>query len=50
MDRIEWAVSRESARHELAALIGRFAPVDGGHQTAIPSLSFYKYSCPADLG
>lgn len=44
------AASRETARRELAALIGRFAPCDGGHQTAIPSLSFYRCSAPVDLG
>ncbi|WP_179402151.1 AraC family transcriptional regulator [Burkholderia guangdongensis] len=50
MDMTEMAVSREPAQRELAALIGRFAPVDGVHRTAIASLSFYKYSQPVDLG
>jgi AraC-like DNA-binding protein len=44
------SASREAARRELAALVSRFAPVDGAHQTAIPSLAFYRYSAPADLG
>jgi AraC-like DNA-binding protein len=50
MDMTDMAASREPARRELAALIGRFAPVDGEHRTAIPSLSFYKCSKPVDLG
>jgi AraC-like DNA-binding protein len=42
--------ARETARRELAALVSRFAPADGAHQTAIASLTFYRYSEPADLG
>src|SRR6266702_7450364 len=42
--------SRETARRELAALVSRFAPGECAHQTAIPSLAFYRYSAPADLG
>ncbi|WDD91755.1 AraC family transcriptional regulator [Burkholderia sp. FERM BP-3421] len=41
---------REAARRELAALIGRFLPVDGRYQSAIPALSFYRCSAPVDLG
>ena len=44
------AEARETARRELAALVSRFAPTDGAHQTAIPSLAFYRYSTPVDLG
>ncbi|MBW0451097.1 AraC family transcriptional regulator [bacterium M00.F.Ca.ET.228.01.1.1] len=47
---LDTCASREAARRELAALVSRFAPVDGAHQTAIPSLSFYRYSAPTDLG
>jgi hypothetical protein len=48
--RLDPSVARETARRELAALISRFAPTDGAHQTAIPSLTFYRYSQPVDLG
>ncbi|CAB3806622.1 AraC family transcriptional regulator N-terminal domain-containing protein [Paraburkholderia fynbosensis] len=48
--RLDPSASHETARRELAALISRFAPVDGAHQTAIPSLTFYRYAAPADLG
>ncbi len=48
--RLDPLVAREAARRELAALISRFAPTDGTHQTAIPSLTFYRYSQPVDLG
>ncbi|MFL9864037.1 AraC family transcriptional regulator [Paraburkholderia fungorum] len=48
--RLDPSVARETARSELAALISRFAPTDGTHQTAIPSLTFYRYSQPVDLG
>ncbi|WP_323121342.1 AraC family transcriptional regulator [Burkholderia alba] len=47
---IEAVSRRESARRELAALISRFVPVDGGYQTAIPALSFHRYSAPVDFG
>ncbi|RQS72607.1 AraC family transcriptional regulator [Burkholderia sp. Bp8963] len=50
MDMIDLAASRESGRRELAALISRFAPVDGSHPTAIPALAFHKHTRPVDLG
>jgi AraC-like DNA-binding protein len=40
---------REPARKELAAIIDRFAPIDGAHKTAIPSLSLHRYSSPTQL-
>ncbi|MBN3817592.1 AraC family transcriptional regulator [Paraburkholderia sp. Se-20369] len=50
MDMTDLAASRASGRRELAALISRFAPVDGSHTTAIPALMFHKHSRPVDLG
>ncbi len=32
---------------ELAAVVGRFTPIDGEHRVAIPSLTFYRYSAPS---
>ncbi|MGZ2746989.1 AraC family transcriptional regulator N-terminal domain-containing protein [Burkholderia stagnalis] len=50
MDMTDLAASRASGRRELAALISRFAPVDGSHATAIPALMFHKHTHPIDLG
>ncbi|AIO35940.1 AraC family transcriptional regulator [Burkholderia pseudomultivorans] len=50
MDMTDIAASRESGRRELASLIGRFAPVDGSHPTAIPGLLLHKHTRPVDLG
>jgi AraC-like DNA-binding protein len=36
----------DTAYRELAGLIDRFSPIDGEHRTAIPALSFYRYSRP----
>ena len=37
---------RERNYDELAALVRRFAPIDGEHRTAISSLSMFRYSAP----
>jgi len=37
-----------STADELAAIINRFTPVDGEHKTAIPALSFYRYSAKTE--
>lgn len=36
----------EVSRQEMVSLIRRLAPADGGHQTAIPSLSLFRASQP----
>jgi AraC-like DNA-binding protein len=33
---------------ELAALIARFAPADGGHATAVPGLTVHRWSAPTE--
>lgn len=38
----------ESSRQEMTRLINRLAPADGGHRTAIPSLSFFRCSAPSE--
>ncbi|WP_444756632.1 AraC family transcriptional regulator [Pseudomonas sp. A014] len=38
--------SQETLSRQLAAIVGRFAPIDGEHRTAIPSLTFHRYSAP----
>ncbi|MDR5667793.1 AraC family transcriptional regulator, partial [Burkholderia cenocepacia] len=42
--------SREAGRRELASLIGRFAPADGSHSTAVPGLMLHRHTRPGDLG
>lgn len=37
-------------RSELADIIEQFAPVDGEHKTAIPSLSLYRFSSTTEIG
>ncbi|NPT38266.1 AraC family transcriptional regulator [Paraburkholderia xenovorans] len=39
--------SQEVLSAELAGIVGRFAPIDGEHATAIPSLTFHRYSAPS---
>ncbi|WP_321819793.1 MULTISPECIES: AraC family transcriptional regulator [unclassified Burkholderia] len=50
MDMTDIAASRESGRRELASLIGRFAPTDGSHATAVPALMLHRHAHPVDLG
>ena len=38
---------QEALSKDLAAIIARFTPIDGAHRTAIPSLTFHRYSTPA---
>ncbi|MEL1265124.1 AraC family transcriptional regulator [Pseudoxanthomonas putridarboris] len=38
---------QEALSRELAAIVGRFTPIDGEHPTAIPSLTFHRYSAPS---
>lgn len=37
----------DASRQEMVSLISRLAPVDGGHPTAIPSLSLFRASAPS---
>jgi len=39
----------EASRRELIALIGRHAPVDGGHRTPLPCLTLFRWSNVATL-
>lgn len=50
MDMTDIVASRESGRRELASLIGRFAPADGSHSTAVPGLMLHRHTRPVDLG
>ncbi|MBJ9687738.1 AraC family transcriptional regulator [Burkholderia vietnamiensis] len=50
MDMTDIAASRESGRRELASLIGRFAPADGSHATAVPALMLHRHTRAVDLG
>ncbi|MBR7900484.1 AraC family transcriptional regulator [Burkholderia multivorans] len=50
MDMTDIAASRAAGQRELASLIGRFAPVDGSHATAVPGLMLHKHVRPVDLG
>lgn len=39
--------SQEAISRHLAGIVGRFTPIDGEHRTAIPSLTFHRYSAPS---